>query len=312
MLPRRRSVRLSRRADLGDGGPGYPIEPRTTRRLVGLSVAVQVDCFRNSADGILDPTRIKLGDHRPSQLSRFTGHTGSNARTNVPDQPLEHGGDHSNATRLRQPIPWRPGYLGRSTTLYIMSMPVDIPNTRERRSDRRQAPSPVSQRSETSRLREVGGGTPCDYIVSPPRTRTRPMIRTYTDDELNDLGQLPKRVTNPGAGWSEKPGVHPVHRQRTFRATGTTEDDQQLRFLIYQRQSLRDQHTTPAGSSTAHRVECGSRSPDTTGRATSTEISGTNHTSIGRPRPRSPTERSRSMRPKKPRATKPSRVLLRV
>lgn len=126
-------------------------------------------------------------------------------------------------------------------------MPVDIPNTRERRSDRRPAPSPVSQRSETSRLREVGGGTPCDYIVSPPRTRPRPMIRTYTDDELNDLGQLPKRVTNPGARWSEKPGVHPVHRQRTFRATGTTEDDQQLRFLIYQRQSLRDQHSYSCG-----------------------------------------------------------------
>ena len=66
------------------------------------------------------------------------------------------------------------------------------------------------------------------------------MNRTYTDEELNDLGQLPKRVTNPGARWSEKPAVHPVHRQRTFRAMGTTTDGEQLRFLIYQRQSLHD------------------------------------------------------------------------
>ncbi len=65
------------------------------------------------------------------------------------------------------------------------------------------------------------------------------MTRSYTDEELNDLGQVPKRVTNPGARWSEKPAVHPVHRQRTFRATGT-HDDEQLRFLIYQRQSLHD------------------------------------------------------------------------
>ena len=66
------------------------------------------------------------------------------------------------------------------------------------------------------------------------------MIRTYTDEELNDLAQAPKRVTDPGARWSAKPTVHPVHRQRTFRATGATAEGEQLRFLIYQRQSLLD------------------------------------------------------------------------
>ena len=73
------------------------------------------------------------------------------------------------------------------------------------------------------------------------------MIRTYTDEERSHLGRLPKRVTNPGARWSDKPAVHPVHRQRTFRATGTTDDDDQLRFVIYQRQSLRDQHSYSCG-----------------------------------------------------------------
>ena len=73
------------------------------------------------------------------------------------------------------------------------------------------------------------------------------MTRSYTDEELHDLGQLPKRVTNPGARWSEKPAVHPVHRQRTFQAKGATADGEQLRFLIYQRESLRDQHSYSCG-----------------------------------------------------------------
>ena len=66
------------------------------------------------------------------------------------------------------------------------------------------------------------------------------MIRPYSAAELNDLVQLPKKVTDPRARWSEKPTVHPVHRQRTFLATGATAEGVQLRFLIYQRQSLLD------------------------------------------------------------------------
>ncbi len=66
------------------------------------------------------------------------------------------------------------------------------------------------------------------------------MIRSYTEDELRELGRLPKKVTNPGARWSEKPSMHPVHKQRILQATATTEDNRELRFLIYQRQSLQD------------------------------------------------------------------------
>lgn len=73
------------------------------------------------------------------------------------------------------------------------------------------------------------------------------MIGTYTDDELSQLGYLPKKVTNPGARWSEKPTRHPVHRQRIYQATGSTEDGRQHRFLIYQRQSLRDDPSYSCG-----------------------------------------------------------------
>ena len=33
------------------------------------------------------------------------------------------------------------------------------------------------------------------------------MIRSYTEDELRELGRLPKKVTNPGAHWSKKPSM---------------------------------------------------------------------------------------------------------
>ena len=94
---------------------------------------------------------------------------------------------------------------------------------------------------------KMGTDTPCDYIGPIANPNPKPMIGTYTDEELRQLGQLPKRVTNPGARWSEKPGVHPVHRQRTFRAAATTEDDQEFRFQIYQRQNLLDQHNYSCG-----------------------------------------------------------------
>ena len=47
-----------------------------------------------------------------------------------------------------------------------------------------------------------------------------------------------KRVTNPGARWSEKPIGAPVHRQRSFKAIA--EDGNESRFEIYQRQNLLD------------------------------------------------------------------------
>ena len=73
------------------------------------------------------------------------------------------------------------------------------------------------------------------------------MTGTYSDDELQELGRLPKKVTNPGARWADKPSAHPVHKQRLFQAAGTTEDGRQLRFLIYQRQSLRDEPSYSCG-----------------------------------------------------------------
>lgn len=62
--------------------------------------------------------------------------------------------------------------------------------------------------------------------------------RIYTDEELSELRTVPKRVLNPGARWVEKPSLRPVHRQRTFRVSGHT--DENLKFSIYQRQNMMD------------------------------------------------------------------------
>ena len=67
------------------------------------------------------------------------------------------------------------------------------------------------------------------------------MIRNYTDEELRILCELPKRIANPRARWSEKPTEHPVYKQRIFKAEGTTDDGRNHRFLVYQRENLRDQ-----------------------------------------------------------------------
>lgn len=56
-------------------------------------------------------------------------------------------------------------------------------------------------------------------------------VRLHTEEELNELRESPKRVTNPGSRWSEKPSGAPVHRQRSFKATG--EDAAGTRFDIY-------------------------------------------------------------------------------
>ena len=45
----------------------------------------------------------------------------------------------------------------------------------------------------------------------------------------------------------QEESAHSEHKQRIFKATGTTEDDRQLRFLIYQRQSLRDDPSYSCG-----------------------------------------------------------------
>ena len=63
-------------------------------------------------------------------------------------------------------------------------------------------------------------------------------LKAYTDKELGELRSLPKRVTNPGARWLDKPKVSPGHQQRNFQAVG--EDDNETRFSIYQRQNVTD------------------------------------------------------------------------
>jgi hypothetical protein len=63
-------------------------------------------------------------------------------------------------------------------------------------------------------------------------------IKLYTEEELEGLRRRPKRVTNPGARWLKKPRDRPVHRQRTFKAS--SEQDENLRFEVYQRQNIQD------------------------------------------------------------------------
>ena len=64
--------------------------------------------------------------------------------------------------------------------------------------------------------------------------------RLYTDDELAELCSMPKRVTNPGARWGEKPD----HRQRNYQVTAQSRDS---RFTIYLRQNLRDANDFSCG-----------------------------------------------------------------
>ena len=60
------------------------------------------------------------------------------------------------------------------------------------------------------------------------------MTRSYSDDELQALARIPKKVTNPGARWLMKPRETPMHEQRRLHATGTAEDGRDLCFRVYQ------------------------------------------------------------------------------
>lgn len=71
--------------------------------------------------------------------------------------------------------------------------------------------------------------------------------KLYTDDELAGLRSIPKKITNPGARWLEKPKGRPSHRQRNFQASGGQDDD--VRFSIYQRQNLNDDSDYSCGIS---------------------------------------------------------------
>ena len=70
-------------------------------------------------------------------------------------------------------------------------------------------------------------------------------IKLYTDEELKELCDMRKRITNPGARWLEKPTHKPGHRQKSFKAR--SERDENLRFEIYQRQNIRDNQSYSCG-----------------------------------------------------------------
>ncbi len=59
--------------------------------------------------------------------------------------------------------------------------------------------------------------------------------KAYGDDELAELQEIAKVVTNPGARWVTKPG----HQQRNFQLVAGSDDD--FAFAIYQRQSMHDE-----------------------------------------------------------------------
>ena len=65
--------------------------------------------------------------------------------------------------------------------------------------------------------------------------------RLYTDDEIAQLRSMPKRVTNPRARWSQKPG----HRQRNYQLTGL--EDESRRFQVYLRQNEADDNDFSCG-----------------------------------------------------------------
>ena len=64
------------------------------------------------------------------------------------------------------------------------------------------------------------------------------MQRLYSDEELNQLRSMRKRVSNSNSRWQEKPAVAPVHKQRSFKVEG--EGGEGSRFEIYQREGLLD------------------------------------------------------------------------
>jgi len=69
--------------------------------------------------------------------------------------------------------------------------------------------------------------------------------RLYSDEELDALRRMPKRVTNRRARWSSKPSKRPEHRQRSFEVR--SEQDESVLFEIYQRQSLREEDDFSCG-----------------------------------------------------------------
>ena len=73
------------------------------------------------------------------------------------------------------------------------------------------------------------------------------VTKLYTEGELEAFRSMPKRITNPRARWLEKSKGRPSHRQRSFQVLGR--EDEEVRFLVYQRQNLEDEHDFSCGIS---------------------------------------------------------------
>ena len=69
--------------------------------------------------------------------------------------------------------------------------------------------------------------------------------KLYTEAELDALQSMPKRIANPRARWLKKPKGRPAHLQRSFQVSAG--EDEEARFLIYQRQNLEDGHDFSCG-----------------------------------------------------------------
>lgn len=63
----------------------------------------------------------------------------------------------------------------------------------------------------------------------------------FADGELQQFRSCPKKVKNPGARWSLKPG----HKQRNYNVVSL--DDDNFRFRLYQRQSMADEKDFSCG-----------------------------------------------------------------
>ena len=65
--------------------------------------------------------------------------------------------------------------------------------------------------------------------------------KLYSDEDLDGLRSMQKRVTNPGARWVPKHG----HRQRNFKVDG--QEGEAVRFEVYQRQNESDENDFSCG-----------------------------------------------------------------
>ncbi len=68
---------------------------------------------------------------------------------------------------------------------------------------------------------------------------TRVLVAQLSDDDISSLCSALKRVKNPRAHWSCKPG----HKQRNYRA----ESDDGTQFHIFQRVNLKDERNFSSG-----------------------------------------------------------------